>query len=339
MLTVRNNADTVEIDVFGDIGEGWFSEGNTLESVKAQVPSNAKSITVNIDSLGGDLSHGLAIHDMLKNHSAKVTANIMGWTASAGTIIAMGADEVHANENQFFLIHPVWTMAVGNADELRAQADELDRFDKKLVNIYENKTDMSGDEIMTLMREERWMDMDEAKELGFIDEINTTEIANSVDFGLLLNKVEGSNLPKPSDSMKKQIKNKSEMQIDETKVAEGIFAKLTEFFTKEDKTVADDVLKNAAEAQAKEIKEAFETSLTEAEDKMNAHTTEVDALKAELATAKTSSEDLQKEVDVLKAKGTDTTSSDEGATEKVTPEHEATWAAIRNLVKKTKQVN
>ena len=190
MLTVRNNADTVEIDVFRDIGEGWFSEGNTLESVKAQVPSNAKSITVNIDSLGGDLSHGLAIHDMLKNHSAKVTANIMGWTASAGTIIAMGADEVHANENQFFLSHPVWTMSVGNADELRAQADELDRFDKKLVNIYENKTYMSGDEIMTLMREERWMDMDEAKELGFIDEINTTEIANSEDFEVILNKVE-----------------------------------------------------------------------------------------------------------------------------------------------------
>lgn len=169
---INNSIETLEIDILGTIGEDWLSEGITMQGIRNQIADfTSGQIVLNISSLGGDVNHALTIHDMLKSHPARVTARIMGATASAGTIVALAADEVQMSENSLFLVHNAWTMTLGNAEELRKTANDLDRFDDRIVNIYKKKTGRRDNTIRKLMAEERWIDADEALEWGFIDKV------------------------------------------------------------------------------------------------------------------------------------------------------------------------
>lgn len=167
---IQAKADVAEIDIFGTIGEDWFSEGYTMQQCRADLAGiTAPEIVLNVSSLGGYVTHALTIHDIIKAHPSHVTARIMGATASAGTIVALAADTVEMSRNALFLVHNAWTMAVGNAEELREQAEHLDKFDDRLVEIYKKRTGRRDNTIRKLMAEERWIDADEAMDFGFID--------------------------------------------------------------------------------------------------------------------------------------------------------------------------
>jgi ATP-dependent protease ClpP protease subunit len=172
-IAFNKKNDTTEIDIFGDIGDSFFSEGNTLETVKAQFAGvDTPNTVVNVATFGGNVDDGFQIHDFVKSIKGNVTVKIVGWTASMGTIIALAGDSVEISENAMFLIHNAWNGVVGNAKELREQADTLDKVDNRLVSVYTDKTGLPPEDIRDLMEEEKWIDAEEAKELGFVDTVN-----------------------------------------------------------------------------------------------------------------------------------------------------------------------
>ena len=118
-FSIKNlSGDTAEIKIFGEIGEGWFGDGVTLDSVKTQLEGiKAKKINVLISSLGGDVNHALAIHDILKMSNAEITTEIVGATASSGTIVAMAGSDGNRkmSNNSLFLVHNAWMLAIGNS--------------------------------------------------------------------------------------------------------------------------------------------------------------------------------------------------------------------------------
>ncbi len=170
MIRIENNADTAKILISGEIGEGWFTEGFTLEKLKNGIGSDeVTNIELEINSLGGDLIEALAIYDSLKTSNARVKAKIIGSTASAGTVIAMGADEIEISENSNFLIHRASTFAGGNVDDMERAADELAMWDEKLLNIYQKRTGKRKSQISDLMKQDKWLTATEAINWGFAD--------------------------------------------------------------------------------------------------------------------------------------------------------------------------
>lgn len=98
--------DTTEITIYGDIGESWWNESVSANDVKnalEQVESD--TITIRLNSPGGDAFDGIAIYNQLKNHKAKVIVNVEGLAASAASIIAMAADELIMNTGSMMMIH------------------------------------------------------------------------------------------------------------------------------------------------------------------------------------------------------------------------------------------
>ena len=182
LINIRTEANEAVIDIDGVIGEDWFSEGNTTQTVKDDIEAvnniKADTITVNINSLGGDYFHGIGIHNILANHSARVEINIQGWTASAGTIIAMAGDKISIAANAGFLIHNAWTMTVGNKVELQNLIEQLGIIDSNQARMYSKRTGKSEAEIQALMDENdgngRWLTAEEAQEWGFVDEVYET---------------------------------------------------------------------------------------------------------------------------------------------------------------------
>ena len=144
-FNIRNEAnETAVIDINGYIGRSWFEDEdkeNSLQRIAKALKDikdlNAKAITVNIFSLGGDVHHAFAIHDALVAHPAVVTTNIIGFCASSATIIAMAGDVRKMSDNSLFLIHKCMTSAWGcNENNLQALLESNKLVDDRIKNLY-----------------------------------------------------------------------------------------------------------------------------------------------------------------------------------------------------------
>lgn len=179
-FTVKNMGETAEIFIY-DIIDPYF--GISAEVFKKEISDiNASEITLHINSAGGDVFDARAIATAIKSHSARVVAKIDGLAASAATYIALAADEVEIANGAFFMIHKGWTMALGNADELRDTSSLLDKVDQSIMNDYHAKTNIDKDELIEMMAKETWFSSDEALDRGFVDRVTDGEaITNRFD--------------------------------------------------------------------------------------------------------------------------------------------------------------
>ena len=100
-----------------------------------------------------------------------VTVDIVGMAASAATIIACGGSLVRAVPGVQYMIHNVSCGAYGDYNEMDKTSEILQNANISISNIYQLKTGLSEEKLLSLMNEESWFDAKRAKELGFIDEI------------------------------------------------------------------------------------------------------------------------------------------------------------------------
>lgn len=159
------------ITMFEVIGEDWWSGGGvTAKRVAAALRAvGDKDVTVKINSPGGDMFEGIAIYNLLRSHKAKVTVEVLGWAASAASIIAMAGDEIRMGLGTFMMVHNAWGVVVGNRHDMREAATLFDGFDAAIADIYEARTGMKRAEIEKLMDAETFMGPSEAVKNGFAD--------------------------------------------------------------------------------------------------------------------------------------------------------------------------
>lgn len=141
---------------------------NALKSL-----GDVKSINLHINSPGGSVFEGIAIYNMLKQNSARINVYIDGLAASIASVIAMSGDAIFMPSNSMMMVHNPWVMAIGNASELRKQADDLDQITKSSVQTYLAKAGDKLDEktLTQLMDDETWLTAQEAVDYGLADEV------------------------------------------------------------------------------------------------------------------------------------------------------------------------
>lgn len=168
--------DPNTVSIYDVIGEDWWTGGGfTAKRMAAALRTiGAKEVTVKINSPGGDMFEGIAIYNLLRDHPAKVTVEVMGWAASAASIIAMAADEIKMGLGTFMMVHNAWGVVIGNRHDMRDGATLFDGFDSAIADIYEARTGMDRAAIVKLMDAETFMGPSEAVENGFADSIDST---------------------------------------------------------------------------------------------------------------------------------------------------------------------
>ena len=171
------------ISLFDVIGEdGWSGGGVTANRISAALRSiGNKDITVRINSPGGDMFEGIAIYNLLRAHRAKVTVEVLGWAASAASIIAMAGDVIRMGLGSFMMVHNAWGLVIGNRHDLREAASLFEQFDAALADIYEARTGMDRVGIKRLMDAETFMTAAQAVEYGFADAVDDGVAAPSGD--------------------------------------------------------------------------------------------------------------------------------------------------------------
>lgn len=177
---------TFHLDLIGFVGSSTINYAELKARLDTAPPG---PINVRICSPGGSFSEALAIYRLFRDRGG-VTAYIHGMTASAATIIAMGAARVVMAPESVMLIHctsafvDIWEQS-NAADLLRTISDldssrnDLLTFDAVLADLYAARTHRPAAEMATLMKEERWLTASEALQLSLIDEIQGETAAPS----------------------------------------------------------------------------------------------------------------------------------------------------------------
>ncbi len=184
--------DESVISIFGEIGEDfWSGEGWTAKRVERALSNlGPRDVTVQLNSPGGDVFEGIAIYNILREHKARVSVEVMGMAASAASIIAMAGDEITMGLGSFMMVHNVWGLVIGNQYDLDETKSLFVQFDGALCEIYAARTGNSESDIEQLMKATTWMNASTAVESGFADKasekLKVTEAeASSKNRGLM----------------------------------------------------------------------------------------------------------------------------------------------------------
>lgn len=141
------------------------------------IPEDDNVIDLRIFCVGGNVIEGWAIYDRLRATGKDISVIVEGKAASMATIIMMAApkDKRKAYSNTIFKVHNPWIdgfyLHEVNANGLRKAADDLQREQDKMLDLYEERCECSREEMQALMDEDKWIGTDEAIRMGLIAEV------------------------------------------------------------------------------------------------------------------------------------------------------------------------
>lgn len=150
---------------YGDIvSERWdFTSRDAkcpqdVADILSEIPNDAQ-LDIYINSGGGDVHAGLAIYQQLKRRTGLNVVHVDGLAASIASVIAMAGDDIIIPASAQMMIHRPWSLAMGDADDLRKTADALDLCQQSIMDIYMTKA-LPGVErgtVEDMVNAETWM--------------------------------------------------------------------------------------------------------------------------------------------------------------------------------------
>lgn len=179
------------IDIDRYVGD-WLSSKRFIKNLLKD--ESGKPVLCRVNSLGGSLDDGIDIAAQFESHG-DVICELFSLNASAATVLTTGAKNVRAHINSSYLIHKVltWVDTWGymNEDdidqaieELKKQKDNAATLTLTIAKMYARKSGKPIADILNLMKQEKWLTAEEAKEWGFVDEVfsdSTVKPANLED--------------------------------------------------------------------------------------------------------------------------------------------------------------
>lgn len=275
---VKNQMDNNAVDLllYGEIcsDEPWYTDDYVAyrQFIRDLHEVTEDVIHLRINSPGGEVMAANAIFNQLKDSGKKIIAHIDGMCASAATIPLMAAEKIIASCNAMILIHDPLLGLCGyyNSKDLNEMLEYCDKIKESIIATYRSRiTSVSEEEFSTLMTEERWLNANEAQDIGLVDEVAYSDIANITDRGkyITINSVKikkghFKNMPvncragMEIDTHQKNDKKGGSEQMDETEVSGKI--KTAEDLQKAYPELCEDLKKEAVQEERTRLKELDE---------------------------------------------------------------------------------
>ncbi len=169
MFNAGAKGGSAEILMYDEIGFYGISDADFMGALYSL--GDVDSITLRINSPGGDVFMGVAIYNALRQHPATITAQVDGVAASIATTIMMAANKITIADNAMVMIHNPMTVSGGDATSLRATAKLLDQVrDGTMVPAY-RRSGKSVTDIHSIMDAETWYTASQAVAAGWVDSI------------------------------------------------------------------------------------------------------------------------------------------------------------------------
>ncbi|MBQ0111926.1 MAG: ATP-dependent Clp protease proteolytic subunit [Bacteroidales bacterium] len=186
-LNFKCEGNAITIKIYGEIGDNFWEKYEkeilgeerdpevvqNLDELNALLKANANAATIDIyiNSNGGSVFDGIAMMNCIKRHKGYKRVHIDGFACSIASVIAMCGNQIIMPKTSMMMIHNAWTVAMGNSQELRKQADDLDKINETIKNAYRSKINISDEELDRLMNEESYLSADECLAMGFCTKV------------------------------------------------------------------------------------------------------------------------------------------------------------------------
>lgn len=130
-------------------------------------------IYIYLNTPGGVVTSGLAIYDTMQFVRPDIQTICIGQAASMGSLLlAAGAKSKRFSlPNSRIMLHQPSAGFQGQATDIAIQAEEIKRLKARLEGVYAKHTGHSADKIKKDSDRDFFMDCEEAKAYGLIDEI------------------------------------------------------------------------------------------------------------------------------------------------------------------------
>ena len=168
---LQQSGQSADIYLFGDIVDDayWGSETSPYSLVN-QLNSLAPDVTeiaLHIDCYGGSVSAGWGIYNVLRQkQGVTVRTYADGFVASAAIYPFLAGKERFANSVSAFYFHPVLSGAYGYADDLRAEADAIDKLTEIGRQALVDVASLSQDAARELVDSKTWYSPQQMLDMG-----------------------------------------------------------------------------------------------------------------------------------------------------------------------------
>ena len=138
---------------------------------------NNEDITIYINSPGGEISSGFMIYDTIKFIKSDVQTISIGNSASMAALLLLsgtkGKRKILLNSN--VMLHDLSGGASGKFKDIMIEVREMNRIHKKIYNIIKNNTKLSENQIEEKLKNDFWLNSEEALKYGIVDKIIETK--------------------------------------------------------------------------------------------------------------------------------------------------------------------
>lgn len=165
-------AEEATVYIYDEIGFWGTSAAGFVDQLNA---ITAPKLAIRINSPGGDVFDGVAIHSALMASKSHITVHIDGIAASAASFIAMAGDNIVMARNATMMIHEASGLVWGNKRDCKKQMELLDKLDGNIADMYSLQAGGTAEEWMARMEAETWYTGREALAAGLVDEITSPD--------------------------------------------------------------------------------------------------------------------------------------------------------------------
>lgn len=158
----------------GDISETMTE--NVIKSLKILDEASSETISLIMNSPGGELINSFAIYDFIRNCRSYVVITVYGYAMSGGSLILQAADERILSENSSFMIHFGSDGYAGEHTTFLKTAEESKRLRSIMMDIYLEKIHEVNPEykrstLRKLLETDSYFSAKDVVELGLADKI------------------------------------------------------------------------------------------------------------------------------------------------------------------------
>lgn len=174
----KKSDERAQLYIYGQIGKDWWTdEGISDKDVTEWLNEAAgKPLDVHINSVGGNVYEGIAIHNALKNYGDVNTYND-GLAASISSVIMLAGKNRFFNNGSQLMVHGVsgGLSVYGSKHDIKDAAENyiaaIEACEDSILNIYETGTNLSRDELINMMSKDTYLSPDNALAKGFCTHI------------------------------------------------------------------------------------------------------------------------------------------------------------------------
>lgn len=158
-----------------------LSEGVCFKDIDEfceSIPKDDNEIEVRLHCSGGSCIEGWSIYDRLRATGKEITCIVEGNAASMATVILMSAPKERrkAYNSAQICVHNPWVSSwclddALTADDLKKHENALREQQEKILNLYVERCGCNKEEMQALMNEDKYIGVEEAKQLGLIGEV------------------------------------------------------------------------------------------------------------------------------------------------------------------------